>query len=147
MKGHCATLSIGIFIVIMLMIIPVNAFADEFPYLFNRHYTEPPQFCLIQDPAYAHTIDEYHSAFLIGMENWEKALSAYPGTWDMEAHIVEKMEPWCTVKVEFTTTPIDCGDNVVQGCASANWIHMIFPNIVLVLFTSFTFSKFSFIYH
>lgn len=128
MNGHWATLSIGIFSIVMLMIIPVNAFADEFPYKYNRHYTEPPQFCLIQDPAYAHTIDQFLSAFMIGMEDWEEALSPYPGTWDMEAHIVEKMESWCTIKVEFTTTPIDCGDNVVQGCASSNWISMrIFP--------------------
>jgi len=73
---------------------------------------------------------------MTGMENWEKALSVYPGTWDMEAHIVEKMEPWCTVKVEFTTAPIDCGDNVVQGCASSNWISMrIFPQQSSTYFT------------
>ena len=86
MNGHWATLSIGIFIVVMLLIIPVNAFADEFPYIYNRHYTEPPQFCLIQDPAYAHTLDQWLSGFMTGMENWEKSLSPYPGTWDMESH-------------------------------------------------------------
>lgn len=136
MNGHWATLSIGIFSIVMLMIIPVNAFADEFPYLYNRHYTEPPQFCLIQDPAYAHTIDQFLSAFMTGMENWEEALAPYPGTWDMEAHIVENMEPQCTIKVEFTTTPL-CGDNIFQGCASANWIGMrIFPMQSTTYFTT-----------
>ena len=113
--------------VIMLMIIPVNAFADEFPYLFNRYYTEPPKFCLI-NPSNSDVLDEWYNRFVIGMKNWETLLSANPGTWDMNAYIVDEMKPWCTVEVEFTTEPIECGENVVQGCASSKWIAMrIFP--------------------
>jgi len=105
-----------------------DAFADEFPYLFNRHYTEPPKFCLIQDPLNSDVPDEYYDKFVTGMKNWETLLSVNPGVWDMKAYIVDEMEPWCTVKVEFTTEPIECGDNVVQGCASSDWISMrVFP--------------------
>jgi len=113
----------------VILLIPVYAFADEYPYLFNRHYYEPPKFCLIENSLLPHTFDRYYNNFITGMKNWEALLSVYPGTWDMKAYIVDEMKPWCTVKVEFTTEPIECGDNVVQGCASSNWIGMrIFPD-------------------
>ena len=119
---------IGSYLIILVMavvlLIPANALADEYPYLFNRYYTEPPKFCLIENPLYSDELDKYYNKFVTGMKNWEALLSVYPGTWDMKAYKVDEMKPWCTVKVEFTTEPIDCGDNLVQGCASSNWIGM-----------------------
>ena len=65
------------------MIIPVNAFADEFPYLFNRYYTEPPKFCLI-NPSNSDVLDEWYNRFVIGMKNWETLLSVNPGEGELE---------------------------------------------------------------
>ncbi|MEK0360738.1 MAG: hypothetical protein QQN53_08225, partial [Nitrosopumilus sp.] len=96
----------------VVLLIPANALADEYPYLFNRYYTEPPKFCLIENPLYSDELDKYYNKFVTGMKNWEALLSVYPGTWDMKAYKVDEMKPWCTVKVEFTTEPIECGDNL-----------------------------------
>lgn len=113
-----------ILVLAVVLLIPVNAFADEYPYHFNRYYTEPPKFCLIENPLLPDTFDKYYNKFVTGMKNWESLLSANPGTWDMEAYKVDEMKPWCTVKVTFTTEPLQCGENIVQGCANAYWIGM-----------------------
>jgi len=117
-----------IIVIAFVLLIPVYALADEYPYLFNRHYYEPPKFCLIENPLLPDAYDKYYYNFITGMKNWEALLSVHPGTWDMKAYIIDEMEPWCTIKVEFTTEDV-CGANIYQGCASSNWINMrIFPN-------------------